>query len=74
MSFKDHNKRNSVFVRNLPLDASEEQLKDMFTDYGQILDVFIPRDKYSGRHKNFAFVEFSALEHAERAVKRVDGT
>lgn len=70
MSTKD---KNSVFVRNLPLDVTKDQLSRLFTEFGPVNGVFIPKDSYTGRSRNYAFVEFKNQDHTERAVKKGDG-
>ena len=65
--------RNSVFVRNLPHESNQDQLKRIFQEYGQIRDIFIPRDNKTGRHKMYAFIEYSSVEETDRAVKKGDG-
>ena len=46
-----------IYVGNLSYDLSENDLKDVFTPYGEVASVKIMTDKFTGRSKGFAFVE-----------------
>lgn len=41
----------------------------MFSKYGELADVYIPRDRFSGQSKNFAFVRYRNEEEADEALK-----
>ncbi|VDK18629.1 unnamed protein product [Anisakis simplex] len=60
--------KNKIFVGNVHYDATEEQLKEVFTAYGVIRDVRIVTHK-SGRSKGFAYIEFEDEASASAAVK-----
>ncbi len=57
-----------LFVGNLSYQASEEDLKTLFGDFGSVLEINLVRDKYSGQSKGFAFVQFGSEEEAEKAL------
>lgn len=59
-----------LFVGNLPFAITQDQLKEIFAVYGQVVSVNIVSDKFSGRSKGFGFVEF---ENEEDAVKAIEG-
>ncbi|VDK82101.1 unnamed protein product [Litomosoides sigmodontis] len=60
--------RNKVFVNNVHYDATEEQLKEIFTTFGAVRDIRIVTHK-SGKSKGCAYVEFENDGDAEAAVK-----
>uniref|UniRef100_A0A914I865 Serine/arginine-rich splicing factor 2 n=1 Tax=Globodera rostochiensis TaxID=31243 RepID=A0A914I865_GLORO len=64
---------HSLKVDNLPYDASVHELRRMFDRYGDIGDVYIPRDRYNNHNRGFGFVRYYSRRDAEYAVSRVDG-
>lgn len=63
----------TVYVQNLPPDADHETLSSIFSQYGQVVYVSIPRFKNNKKIKGFAFVEFDTIESAKNCLK-VRGT
>nr|CAD2174544.1 unnamed protein product [Meloidogyne enterolobii] len=57
-----------VFVGGLPIDFSENELREHFQQYGRVEDVEWPLDKVSKARKSFAFVVFESEEAAEKAA------
>lgn len=45
----------------------------MFSEVGQVIEVFLPSDRMTGRPRGFAFVEFSTPEGAAAAIEKFDG-
>jgi RNA recognition motif-containing protein len=62
-----------LYVGNLPYGVDEQQLRDLFSQAGEISDVAVITDKYTGQSKGFAFVEMATDEAAEEAIKQFDG-
>ena len=64
---------NRLFLRNLPYNATEEDIRNLFSGFGKINEVHIPVDD---RHQNkgFAFLEFSNKTCCEVARETCDGT
>jgi len=48
----------SLFVRNLNLKIRVDDLKDLFSKYTKVRDVYIPLDHKTGESRGFAFIEF----------------
>jgi nucleolin len=69
---RSFNKKTKLYVGNLSFDTDEETLQDLFRDYGEILDIYVPIDKDTGRMRGFAFVTMES-EAAERAAEETDG-
>ena len=63
-----------LFVGGIPWETTEEQLRELFGQYGQVESVFIPTDKFTGKPRGFAFVEMSTGEDAEKAQKNLNQT
>jgi RNA recognition motif-containing protein len=68
----------NLFVGNLSYDTTEDTLRTLFAEFGQIESARLITDRYTGRSKGFAFVEMSTEQAAEEAVgglnsRQVDG-
>ncbi len=57
-----------VFVGNLPFSATEDQLRDLFGQHGEVTSVEIIKDKFTERSRGFAFVEMATDEQAAAAI------
>lgn len=57
-----------LFVGNLSFKAEESALKEAFGQFGEVTEVAIIKDKYSGRSKGFGFVTFADDAAADKAI------
>jgi RNA recognition motif-containing protein len=57
-----------VFVGNLPFSATEDQLRDLFGQHGEVASAEIVKDKFTERSRGFAFVEMATDEAAAAAI------
>lgn len=62
-----------VFVGNLSFDTTESELETLFSQVGQVVGVFLPADRNTGRPRGFAFVEFTEEAAAAKAIEKLDG-
>ena len=62
-----------MFVGNLSYDTTESELESLFSEVGQVVEVFLPADRATGRPRGFAFVELSEKTVATAAIERFDG-
>ncbi|MBM4177599.1 RNA-binding protein [Candidatus Gribaldobacteria bacterium] len=62
-----------LFVGNLPFQATEDSLRDIFSGIGNVESVAIITDRATGRSKGFGFVEMSTEAEAKRAIEELDG-
>ncbi len=62
-----------IYVGNLSYDATEDDLKKVFEEFGEIEAVKIITDRYSGRSKGFGFVTMSNEEEARAAIDALNG-
>ncbi len=62
-----------LFVGNIEWSATDEELKDFFSQYGAIEEAVIINDKFSGRSRGFGFVTFEKDEEAEKAISELNG-
>jgi len=63
----------NIYVGNLPYEITEEELRNEFAAFGGVSSVSIPKDKYSGQAKGFAFVEMPVLSEGQSAIKGLNG-
>ena len=64
---------SKLYVGNLPFSATESELRDLFTPFGNVAEVFIAMDKFSGRSRGFAFVTMGSDAEAKAAITGVNG-
>jgi len=62
----------NIYVGNLPFNLGEEDLKEIFEEYGEVSTVKIISDKFSGRSKGFGFVEMDNDGEASNAIKELN--
>lgn len=62
----------TIYVGNLSYQAKEQDLSDLFSEYGTVASVKIMKDNMSGRAKGFAFVEMESDEDAKRAIEQLN--
>jgi len=64
------NKR--IYVGNLPYTANEDEVRDLFSQYGEVVSVSLATDRETGRPRGFGFVEMPA-DDADDAIGALDG-
>lgn len=62
-----------IYVGNLPFSSTEEELRDLFGQYGTVHSVKLVTDRDTDRPRGFGFVEMDA-ENADAAISALDGT
>ena len=63
-----------LYVGNLPYEASEDELRDLFSRAGSVESVTVMRDRSTGRARGFAFVEMSSDDEAQSAIRELNTT
>lgn len=63
-----------LYVGNLSYRVSEDQFKDYFASFGEVLSAKIITDRFTGQSKGFGFVEFADKEAAQEAIKELNGS
>jgi cold-inducible RNA-binding protein len=61
-----------LYVGNLPYEAGENDLQDLFAQAGTVESVKVMRDMATGRARGFAFVEMSTDEEAQKAITQLN--
>ena len=62
-----------LFVGNLSFNTTQEQLQDLFAAHGNVIEVDVIMDKFSGRPRGFGFVTMESKEAADAAVQALNG-
>lgn len=62
-----------LYVGNLSYETTEQKLRDLFSQAGEIASVDVITDKYTGKGKGFAFVEMANDTATEEALNRLNG-
>ena len=62
-----------LFVGNLSFQATEEDLRELFQQAGNVETVRIITDQFTGRPRGFGFVEMATKEEATKAVEMLNG-
>lgn len=62
-----------MYVGNLSFDATQEDLEGLFSAHGTVTDVFILKDRESGRPRGFAFVSMETPEEMNAAIEALNG-
>ena len=68
---------NRLFVGNLSYDWTtnelEEALRELFSEFGEVKEVHLPKFPDSGKHKGIAFITMGTAEQAEAAKEALEG-
>ncbi len=62
-----------LFVGNLDYAVTSEELKSMFSEFGNVVDAVVITDRETRRSRGFGFVEFATEEEAKKAVEAMNG-
>ena len=62
-----------IYVGNINWKASDNELKDLFSRYGEVTKVNIVKDKMTRRSKGYGFVEFASDSDANNAINELNG-
>ena len=62
-----------LYVGNLNFEANEDQVRELFSAYGDVQEVKIVMDRFTGRSRGFAFVRFDSADSAAKAKEALNG-
>jgi RNA recognition motif-containing protein len=62
-----------LYVGNLNFEANEDQVRELFSNFGEVQEVKIVMDRFTGRSRGFAFVRFDTAEAAGKAKDALNG-
>ncbi len=63
-----------LFIGGVSYDASEDELREIFSAHGELKEVHIATDRETGRSRGFAFVTFSNKKEGMSAIKDLNGS
>jgi RNA recognition motif-containing protein len=63
----------NIYVGSLPFNLDEEELKEIFEEYGEVGSAKVITDRYTGRSRGFGFVEMPDAETAKKAIEDLNG-
>lgn len=63
-----------LFIGNLSFHTTEDDLQQLFAEYGEVLDLKIMQDRETGRSRGFGFVTMGNADEAKKAMDALDGT
>src|SRR5689334_6926205 len=72
-SIKECIVNKKLYVGNLPYETSQEQIRELFAQAGEVTEVNLITDRETGRPKGFGFVEMATEEAGQEAIKRFNG-
>lgn len=62
----------NIFISNLSFRINDDDLKQLFEDYGEISSAKVITDRYTGKSRGFGFVEMSNDDAAKKAIEELD--
>jgi RNA recognition motif-containing protein len=63
----------NIFVGNLDYKVNENDLQELFEEFGSVNEVKIIKDKYSGRSKGFGFITMNDASEGQQAITKLNG-
>ena len=64
----------NIYVGNLSYEITDENLQELFEEFGEVVSSKVISDRYTGRSKGFGFVEMSNDSDADSAIQQLNGT
>ncbi len=64
----------NIYVRNLNFSLTEDELREVFAQFGAVDSVKIIKDKFTGRAKGFGFVEMPNESEGAAAIEKLNGS
>ena len=64
----------NMYIGNLSYNVTEDDLKVLFSEYGEVVSVNIMTDRFSRQPKGFGFVEMPNNSEADKAIKALNGS
>jgi len=63
----------NIYVGNLSFEAMEDEVRSLFSSYGDVSAVNLLTDKFTGRPRGFGFVEMPQQDQAQSAIQALNG-
>lgn len=62
----------NIYIGQLPYSVTEDELKKIFSEFGEISSVNIIKDRFSGKSKGFGFIDMPNNADADKAIKALN--
>ena len=62
----------NIYISNLSFQITDEDLRDLFAEYGEVSSAKVITDKFTGDSRGFGFVEMPQDEAANKAIAELD--
>ena len=62
----------NIYISNLSYDVNDNDLAELFEEYGQVSSAKVIMDRYSGKSRGFGFVEMNDDEEAKKAIEALN--
>jgi RNA recognition motif-containing protein len=63
----------NLYVGNMSFDTTEDRLRELFEEHGEVASVSVVTDRATGRPRGFGFVEMATEQGAQAAIAALDG-
>jgi cold-inducible RNA-binding protein len=63
----------NIYVGNIAFDASEDEVRALFASYGEVTNVNLLKDKFTGQPRGFGFVDMAVDADAQKAIHELNG-
>lgn len=64
---------NRVFVGNISFDMDDNELREVFEEFGEVTSAEVIVNKFNGRSKGFGFVEYASQDSVQDAIENLNG-
>ena len=61
-----------IYIGQLPYNVTEDELKKIFTEFGEITDLKLIMDRFTGQSKGFGFIDMPNNSEADKAIKALN--
>lgn len=62
-----------IYLGNLNYEVTDDELREIFGEFGEVASADVIKDKFSGQSKGFGFVDMPDNEQAQKAIKALNG-
>jgi RNA recognition motif-containing protein len=63
----------NLYIGNLPYGVTEDDIKAKFSEFGELANINLVMDRFTGESKGFGFIEYANNSDADKAIKSMNG-